>query len=111
MPRLSDAIDSDWHTVAQAQFRVRQHHVAQHVVERFTCDGDQQLGATREVRLHRVARLVVLREEDLLLLALERVPVAHLPLQCPQLPLVVPLWVLLEQPFEDGLRLQLGRLL
>ncbi|MFN9954307.1 MAG: hypothetical protein ACK55I_14525, partial [bacterium] len=90
-----------------APIRIRQHRVAQQVLVRLPGDGHAQLARRREVRLHRLARTVSLREEDLLLGPPRSTPSLHLSLQCPQLTVVEAPRLRLLQLLEHRRRVEL----
>ncbi|MEB2313968.1 MAG: hypothetical protein OZ921_07650 [Sorangiineae bacterium] len=69
----------------------------------FTGDGDRELGRPREVGLRRFTRPVLLREDDLLVRAPRGAPHLDPTLQRPQLPRLVPAWVLLDEQLEERL--------
>ena len=90
---------------------IREDRVKQHVLEGFACDGNVQRIHHDEVKGDHVARMVNLREHDLLLHPVLELPTPHSPLEGSpdrvghaRLPLGRV--VLLLQPIQDGVRLE-----
>jgi hypothetical protein len=74
--------------------------------EHLAGDRDRELRRRSEVGLRRLAGPVPLREHDFALGPLRGPPLLHAPLQCPQLALLVPIWLLDLQQLEQRLGLQ-----
>ncbi len=108
--------------VAQAQQRlrlaprrpfpvgVRQHDVTEQVRVGCPVDAYPQFGGVRPVQLQRSSRFPVLREEHFLVRAVEQAPLLDASLERAQMFVGQTARTLLLQMFEQGLGLQLGRL-
>ena len=89
---------------------VRQHAVAEPLLEGLAVDRQPQTLQTREVRRQTHAGPVILREVDFLLWTGQRPPPPHMTLERSQLSFVVLPAMLLTQPLEQRLGFQLRRL-
>jgi hypothetical protein len=88
--------------------RVGQHDVAQKVVERLACDGHAERMGPGEIGLHRLARAVLLGEEDLFVRPVLGAPLLDATLEGTQVSGLVALGVSLEQILEERLGLEIG---